>query len=150
VITAAVAAVAGLLALVALATYVVTVVRTAERERADAMVRAEKMTGERDLAESIADTEIGRLTVDVRRATRRADALEEWARKRTGAVDDGTDLLLAELSIIAAGGFDDETAEGSDPGTGARVLDAQAVDRSAAASAGDIARDDTLPGGTAP
>lgn len=141
-------------ALIAAAVWVVTIVRADGRERAAALVLAERLQGELNVEKERATASITALAKDVRAATRRADALEEWARNRAGAVDDGTDLLLAELSVIAAGSYDDDdTITGptrSGAGTGAGVPHEEAVARPAAASGGDIARDDTLPGGAAP
>lgn len=130
--TAALIAAFGVIAAVlALATYVVTLVRTAERERAAALVVAVTAQGERLLDAAKAKAEIDRLVDDVRRLQRRGDALEDYIRtdriKRHGEVDDGTDLLLAELSIVAAGADDDPAtvalAPGGDPSQGTVFAD---------------------------
>lgn len=126
-----IAGIGALLALLALVTYVVTLIRGAERERADALVLAEKVRGESNLTIAKATAEIEVLADDVRRQTRRADALEDHIRgdliRRHGAVDAGTDLLLAELSIVAAGARDSPgtipLAPGSDPGQGTVFVD---------------------------
>jgi hypothetical protein len=150
--TALVGAFATIAALLGAAVWVVSIVRADGRERAAALVLAEKLQGRLNLTHAEAAAEITRLADDVRRATRRADALEEWARGRiAGAIDDGTDLLLAELGIVASGADDDERADtapaGGDPRAAAPVPDTQAVARASAAGGGDVALDETLPGG---
>ena len=153
---ALVGAFATIAALIAAAVWIVSVVRADGRDRAAALVLAEKLQGELNVERERATASIAALAKDVRAATRRADALEEWARDRAGAVDNGTDLLLAELSVIAAGTYDDDDDDsitgptGSGSGTGARVPDGQTVGAPAAGGGGDIARDDTLPGDEAP
>lgn len=128
--------------------WVVRIVRADGRERADALVLAEKTVGERNVAIGKANAEIATLVADVNRQTRRADALEEFARgeikKRAGGVDDGVDLLLSELDIIATG-LDDEPDTG--PATASRppaadgVPQATAVDRALAGGGDDAASD---------
>lgn len=126
-----IAGIGAFVALLALVTYVVTLIRGAERARADALILAEKVRGESNLTIAKATAEIEVLADDVRRQTRRADALEDHIRgdliRRHGAVDAGTDLLLAELSIVAAGARDTPgtipLAPGSDPSEGTVFVD---------------------------
>lgn len=144
---ALVGAFATIAALIGAAMWIVSVVRADGRERAAALVQAERFERRLDYAEHFAEMEQERLAGEIRRATRRADALEEWARGRIGvAVDDGTDLLLAELSVIAAG-VDDDTAPADDSARATTsVLDRRAEPATATAGARDVGLDETLPG----
>lgn len=134
------AALAVMGALVALATWVISIVRADGRERAAALVLAEAKQGEVNLANERATREVTRLAADVRRLTRRGDALEEFIRddlvRRTGAVDDGTDLLLAELGILAEGPSDDDD-DGSTVAAGGGALASRPVPIDAAADRPD-------------
>jgi hypothetical protein len=152
---ALVGAFATIAALIAAAVWIVSVVRADGRERAAALQLAEKLQGDVNIERERSVAERAVLVRDVRAATRRADALEEWARGRFAtAVDDGTDLLLAELSIAAAGSYDTDgtvtVSLRSDQGTSSRVPDRAAEPGTPDASAGDASRDGELPGGGAP
>jgi hypothetical protein len=150
VIGAVVALVGALIAVLALATYVITLMRGNERDRAEALVRAEKLQGDVNLANAEADAEIARLADDVRRATRRADALETWARGRLAdSIDDGTDLLFAELSIVASPADDTDT-EGGDSGTVAAVHSGVPAGGTAPGGEGAARANDDVPAGEAP
>jgi hypothetical protein len=113
----AIAAFGVIAALLAAAVWVISIVRADGRERAAALVLAEKIQGESNVERTKAAAEIGRLASDVRRQTRRADALETFARGRLvrsdGSIDDGFDLLLAELSIVSTIDTDDDRDTGT-------------------------------------
>ena len=134
--------------------WVVKIVRADGRERADALVLAEKTVGERNVAIEKASAQIATLIGDVNRQTRRADALEELARaeikKRAGDVDDGVDLLMSELDVVATG-LDDEsdtgpTATGGPPAARGVPQDT-AVDRALATGGGPAASHGDVPQG---
>jgi hypothetical protein len=152
VIVALVGAFTTIAALLAALVWIVGFVRADGRERAAALQLAEKLQGEINVSHTLASATIATLVADVRRATRRADALEEWARGRfAGAVDDGTDLLLAELSIVASGTSDDADGTATvsirpPPGAGAPVSDRAPA--TGATTSGDGDADDyvSLPG----
>jgi len=155
-IAALVAALAVTAALVALATWLVSIIRADGRERAAALVLAEKLQGEINLVSARVTPAMERLAADLRRQRRRADALEDFIRsdlmRRHGAVDDGTDLLLAELSIVAEGpdgdpDAADTPAAGNRSDAGGTVFVDPATLGSSADSGEDADRDGDMPEG---
>ena len=85
-------------------------------------IAAERRAGKADARAELAERDRAELQSDVDKLRRRGDALEEFARaqilRTAGAVDDGVDLLLAELAI-AAEPRDRDPPAGAVPGSAA-------------------------------